>query len=420
MITQITFKTDVAVLLDIPDLKPYIFLRDISLNGELKTGDKTVVWLKYAREMEETKEFYGVFEWNVNKKVYAITITSVYSTPRTGFVMLDYDGTPIPDATVGETEVLPLSKIDLINTVNTIHKIETIDLLSAIQEIALIDDLTNVGTLNLLNTVNLIKSISSVDDITNIANIQSVGTIQKILSIESAQINTNPIRNSLFANGFEGWHNTDTTNITRISNSLFDYVVEFNNATGYLYQYVMFETDVYDLFFWAFKPEAGGANIRCRVYYSDGTQYDFEPILVDSAYCSRVPLTPGKVVTYVAFKDLGGKCYLACPMCVLKSTKPREDLNVYSEDVTFDGAGDWAIIHGATGKKIKVYAVGYESSADVDVSLRFGTGYKFFRRVTKGVYAQTLVNPLVAEGVDLNLRAEGAVTVHLWIQYVRE
>jgi hypothetical protein len=101
MQTQITFKTDLATLLNVPDCNPYILLYRIGLSGNLKTQDATTIRLTYASELEETKTFYGTFNWLINKKVYSVKITFSADSERVGFVTLEYDGTPIPDAYIG-------------------------------------------------------------------------------------------------------------------------------------------------------------------------------------------------------------------------------------------------------------------------------------------------------------------------------
>lgn len=100
----------------------------------------------------------------------------------------------------------------------------------------------------------------------------------------------------------------------------------------------------------------------------------------------------------------------------------REDLIPYSEDVAEAGAGDCELIAADGAKQVKVYACGYESEDDVEVCFRFATGTKKWgRRITKGVYAQTFVQPMVsAVNEALNFRVEGAVNAKVWVHYVQE
>ena len=73
--------------------------------------------------------------------------------------------------------------------------------------------------------------------------------------------------------------------------------------------------------------------------------------------------------------------------------------------------------------KHKVYAYGYESSADVEAGFQFGTlGTSLWGRLaTKGVFAQTMFRPLVGpQNTALNFYVAGATNIRLWIQYVTE
>lgn len=99
----------------------------------------------------------------------------------------------------------------------------------------------------------------------------------------------------------------------------------------------------------------------------------------------------------------------------------REDLTIYAEDVVAVGAGDTELIAAVANKKIKIYAAGYESDGAVDVGFRFESGSKFCRRVTAGPYAQSFIAPMVGGFNEaLNLRAEAAVNVYVWVQYIQE
>jgi len=83
-------------------------------------------------------------------------------------------------------------------------------------------------------------------------------------------------------------------------------------------------------------------------------------------------------------------------------------------DVSATAAGNNAIWTPATGKAIQLGTVQYESDADVEVGLKFGTtGALFARRTTKGVMAITFIVYLPKGATDevLYLYVGGAVNV---------
>jgi hypothetical protein len=83
-------------------------------------------------------------------------------------------------------------------------------------------------------------------------------------------------------------------------------------------------------------------------------------------------------------------------------------------NLTFTAAGDQAAWTPASGKKVRLHFISFESNADVQVGWRFGTTETAQAcRVTKGIYAVNLIGCNQEGAVDqaLNIRAEGAVTV---------
>jgi len=107
----------------------------------------------------------------------------------------------------------------------------------------------------------------------------------------------------------------------------------------------------------------------------------------------------------------------------LKTQAEREDLTIKYFSNTFTAAGDYAILSAVSDQKHKIYAVNYESNANVEVGLRDGTSttFRYAVRTTSGVFVQTWLHPIVhSVYTALNLRAEGAVTVKGYVQYKTE
>jgi hypothetical protein len=82
--------------------------------------------------------------------------------------------------------------------------------------------------------------------------------------------------------------------------------------------------------------------------------------------------------------------------------------------LTFSAASDLAIWTPASGKKVHLQLLSFESDADVQVGFRFGTTETVqVCRITKGSYVVNLVNSNTEGSADqvLNIRAEAAVNV---------
>jgi hypothetical protein len=82
--------------------------------------------------------------------------------------------------------------------------------------------------------------------------------------------------------------------------------------------------------------------------------------------------------------------------------------------LSFTAAGDQAIWTPASGKKVRLHFISFESDADVQVGWRFGTTETVqVCRITKGPYVANLIGANQEGDVDqaLNIRAEGAVNV---------
>jgi hypothetical protein len=325
------------------------------------------------------------------------------------------------------------SQLDLIKRINLVDLITTISLIDLITRIALVDNITNVGTLNLVNTINLIKSIASIDTIANIQNIEKIG------SLDVGFVRINPIQNPRFTSGLDGWRIFYPAHAVVEDDATFGKHVKLVNMSGdVLKQYVVVDSNEYTfLVFYAYKPSSGGSNISIKIFYTDGSDTLYEPSTSVDVWVRYVlALDNNKIMSAFHVYQVGGTgiTYFAFPQLVhsnavaqatrtsLKVQTEREDLLTQPFERVSVGAEDYAILTAVDNKKHKVFAVNYESNADIDVSLRFGTGNKFFRRAfTKGVYAHTLTNPIIgAVNTALNLRVEGAVTTNGFVQYVTE
>jgi hypothetical protein len=82
--------------------------------------------------------------------------------------------------------------------------------------------------------------------------------------------------------------------------------------------------------------------------------------------------------------------------------------------LSFTAAGDTAIWTPASGKKVRLHFLSFESDADVQVGWRFDTTEAVqICRITKGPYVANFIGAYQEGAVDkaLNIRAEGAVNV---------
>jgi hypothetical protein len=82
--------------------------------------------------------------------------------------------------------------------------------------------------------------------------------------------------------------------------------------------------------------------------------------------------------------------------------------------LSFSAAGDIAIWTPASGKKVRLHFLSFESDADVQVGWRFGTAETVqICRITKGPYVANFIGANQEGAADqaLNIRAEGAVNV---------
>ena len=100
----------------------------------------------------------------------------------------------------------------------------------------------------------------------------------------------------------------------------------------------------------------------------------------------------------------------------------REDLLVEEKDFASNVALQ-TVLAAVGASKHKVYALGWE--CDTDGTYHFsgtfgGNAKKFCRRITKGVYAQTFVQPVVLDtNTALQFMSNGGAS-KVWVQYITE
>lgn len=358
-----------------------------------------------------------------------------------------------------------------------IERIRKIDLIDLIDRIALIDSITNIGTLanlttvgtvnaitnianiaslDLVDRISLIDSITTISNITNIASldlvdritlidaITAIGSIGSIGHLETVLASLNPIRNAFFINAFNGWHNGDAAKITIVDDATFGKAVKINNASpSTLLQYVSIDSNKYPtLVFWGKRDNV--TDIHVIIAYSDGTTTTSN-VAVNPAWgiCS-VDLTANKKTVYVSFTNsaANGICYIANPLLVesnaatvtgtvVATQDTRFNLRVNPEridlllkDLDFASSGSLqTYLAAVSGQKHEVYAFGF--ATDIDGTYYFsatvgGSVCKFAKMVTKGVYTQALVHPIICDAnTALNFMCTTG-NAKVWIQYKTE
>jgi hypothetical protein len=97
----------------------------------------------------------------------------------------------------------------------------------------------------------------------------------------------------------------------------------------------------------------------------------------------------------------------------------REDLLFKDAYVTSGVTVDVLTAPTVAGQQIKVYALGYEYDTDGKAGFQWNaTGSYFALRLTKGVYAQTFTQPMVAPAnLKLSWTMANSGNAAIWIQY---
>jgi hypothetical protein len=323
-------------------------------------------------------------------------------------------------------DILTVDFIGLINWINTIKTIKTIENIDVVKAIT---NIVNIASLDLIDRITLIDAITTIASITNIGNIDRIGRI------DSIEAKMNPIRNSAFLTDFTGWLNMDSSKITIETDADLGKRVRFESAGGYLQQHFFVSSDKFKtVAFRAYKPAVGGSNIRLWISYSDASATMYEPVLTNAWAKYTKVADAGKIICSISFIDLGGICFLALPQLVESTdvaqatrtnllVKPeREDLLL--KDVDFSASASLqSYLAAVESQKHKVYAFGYEADADGVYYFSAtigGSAFKFGRRITKGVYAQTFVHPVVCDvNTVLNFMSTTGNS-KAWIQYKTE
>lgn len=360
------------------------------------------------------------------------------------------------------TNIGTLANLTTVGTVNAITNIANIASLDLIDRITLIDGITNItnlASLDLIDRITLIDAITTISNITNIAsldlidritlidtitNIATIGSIGSIGHLETVLASLNPIRNAFFINAFNGWHNGDAAKITIVDDATFGKVVKINNASpATLLQWVSIDSNKYPtLVFWGKRDNV--TNIHVIIAYSDGTTTTSDVAVNPAWGIHSVSLTANKKTVYVSFTNsaANGICYVANPLLVESNAATVTGTVVATQDTRFnlrvdperidlllkdlDFASNVALqtyLAAVGGQKHEVYAFGFE--ADADGTYYFsatvgGSVSKFAKLVTKGVYAQTLVHPIMC---DVNTALNFMCTTgnaKTWIQYKTE
>jgi hypothetical protein len=393
--------------------------------------------------------------------------------------MLDYDGTPIPDSTIGASEVLPLSKVDLITLIKTIEKLDLLSLISRItlvdevstigtintvdaivnianlqsvdlidritlidsitniggintvanlgtlnlvNRIVLIDAITNIGTLNLLNTINLIKSISSIDNITTIKNMQIGEVFSNLLKnpdFETAELNP----------WFAVLGTPIVTNTQAYTGS---YSCRLGNGNMIAQRVPYMKAKLIAISFMA-KPTTANKTVRVIIGTEGGSE-TFDRQLASGWNACYIQGTYNYQMLWVEIQNLDDAGYIYVDTFIMKQTlsevmqpvrtslkvqSEREDLLTKSFDLT---VGTTSLLSAVASQSHKVY--GWDYQADTDGANEFsatigGVACKFARRTTKGIHAMTLVHPIICD-VNTALSFVSAGNTKLSLRYKTE
>jgi hypothetical protein len=340
-----------------------------------------------------------------------------------------------------------VQKINLVDLITEITTIKNIDLVAAI---------TNIANLASLDLIDLITRIALIDRITLIDTITSITTIGKI---RSAQIEgfSNIVRNPRFDDGTTYW---TVTNATVINEGFYtDHSLRLGNDADMAQAY-QFLPPFYGLILegglWHRSNAADLAIGTVYVSYTDGANTSF--VLNGTSnvwnFLNITGLTAAKKAKYILvlinapyivdvtnfniYPNLASEATLAAlnakvTACNtgavaqitrqnLKAQPEREDLLLKDVDLSAS-ASLQAVLTAIVSQKHKVYAVGYEADADgvyyfsATVS---GVTSKFARRITKGVFAQTFMHPVVCDvNTVLNFMSTTGNS-KVWLQYKTE
>ena len=299
-------------------------------------------------------------------------------------------------------------------------------------------DVLTVDFIGLINWINTIKTIKTIENIENIENIEDIENIDRIHIAPN-----NLIHNGEFAIGnLEGWESEfAAVSTTQKHSGSYSCDIQSNVASGSagsIWQYLPnVLSDVLTLSLWHFSDVTD--TVVVNVYYTDGTSSQTTDNGTGVWAFKVITLTAGKRLKYVHILHLidTKHCYVADITLaesidwrvISQSTrtnllnKPeREDLLL--KDVDFAASVNLqSFLAAVADQKHKVYAYGYEADADgvyyFSATVN-GSAFKFGRRITKGVYAQTFVHPVVCDvNTILNFMSTTGNS-KAWIQYMTE
>ena len=272
--------------------------------------------------------------------------------------------------------------------------------------------------------LGVLSKTEKIDEVSALIN------IDKTLLVETGMTNPNFVRNPIFDTGdLTGWTPLDPGYLTVTNERAFlsSYTVKHlaHAGVGSFIQYLPpLKSDGVVFVLWWYSPNSD-RTVALNVIYADGsgdsaTQNVLMPMWTECVLVCNPSHVLSKLSIYPS-NDTGTFYYGA--VWGTKSTLSlREDLDFLYFSNAFGAAGDYAILAGSAGKRHKVYALNYESSADIEVKVRDGTTTKACGvRTTRGVFAQTFIHSFVGTvNTALNLRAEGVTTVKGYIQYKTE
>jgi len=346
-----------------------------------------------------------------------------------------------------------LGTLDQLNTVGQINKINpqgsdnvvidkitNIDTLANITNIQTLSEVTNIKNVESLDLIDLIEQINQINTIQNIANIEKIENLPNVLVVGSKNVPLKqlPVTSPSWISptGYEDstdWQNPayaydgntstfasynaspkgSTTFLVLTFSQVSSNSVKFYVSDNLGNSSILVDVDVYDgsqwidVFYgyvetgtWIIKTFSQRTISKVRLKLYNPSLSEDNLLCVHEVMVLQIPENESSigVVNY-----------------------GREDLDVKEFNNSFSDAGDFEVLSAVGNQKHKIYSYGFEIDADVEVGFRFGTGNKWGRRITKGVMMQTLLHPIVGSvNTPLNFRAEGAVSVKGWVQYITE
>jgi hypothetical protein len=283
-------------------------------------------------------------------------------------------------------------------------------------------DILTVDFIGLINWINTIKTIMEIRNIVKVGNIGNV-------SGSLAQMGL--IKNGSFETGdFASWRrNTTSSDISIVETDPFlgDYCLQVTGSIRFVYQDVPAYYGNECVFAVRLTSDVADPSTLVGVMFSDGTSETsvWTPSAVDTwDLLVFAPTTHKRLAYFYIYKGGSGSAIVRAD-AVFGFAVPRlerEDLLLKDVDFTANAALQ-SYLAAVESKKHKVYAFGYEADADgvyyFSATVN-GSAFKFGRRITKGVYAQTLVHPVVCDANTVLNFMSTTGNSKAWIQYKTE